>query len=369
MWQPEAAGCSRVCWRHVMNVGKAAGSWAPQVLLRNIPATGGPGFPLHKYTGGAPAEEAVAPDLRRRAGAHPLPRTLRHHGHRAGLPAGEPCAEVPPGGVHGFAGLEQGWMPCRLRRLQPQLTPAQNPDCCAGPGLTRLAKCVPPVQCSGSPPCATFTSPPPCPPRPHSHIPFPTQIDESVFFLVEFGPRCQHIRMRHCEVLQGSYIGIQDLKVRGRLPECWAALREQGVMLRVEAGYREPSGKLGLPKEREPCGGPGNCQVAYGFPPLMMRAQHANPPRALAGAGRSHAPVPGALPAARGHLPHGGPPGDDRLRGQVHGGQPVDTPRDHAHHAQASRRRTPAQTRPRCKLGTPSKAWEPWVRGPRLQGR
>ncbi|KAL4445841.1 hypothetical protein ABPG77_009040 [Micractinium sp. CCAP 211/92] len=38
------------------------------------------------------------------------------------------------------------------------------------------------------------------------------QIDESVFFLVEFGPRCQHIRMRHCEVLQGSYIGIQDLK-------------------------------------------------------------------------------------------------------------------------------------------------------------
>lgn len=38
------------------------------------------------------------------------------------------------------------------------------------------------------------------------------QIDESVFFLVEFGPRCQHICMRHCEVLQGSYIGIQDLK-------------------------------------------------------------------------------------------------------------------------------------------------------------
>lgn len=38
------------------------------------------------------------------------------------------------------------------------------------------------------------------------------QIDESVFFLVEFGPLCKHIRMRHCEVLQGSYIGIQDLK-------------------------------------------------------------------------------------------------------------------------------------------------------------
>ncbi|PSC67871.1 hypothetical protein C2E20_8525 [Micractinium conductrix] len=31
------------------------------------------------------------------------------------------------------------------------------------------------------------------------------QIDESVYFLVEFGPACSHITMRGCEVLQGSY--------------------------------------------------------------------------------------------------------------------------------------------------------------------
>lgn len=50
------------------------------------------------------------------------------------------------------------------------------------------------------------------------------QIDESVFFLVEFGPLCKHIRMRHCEVLQGSYIGIQDLKVRAHYCRGWSMM-------------------------------------------------------------------------------------------------------------------------------------------------
>lgn len=41
------------------------------------------------------------------------------------------------------------------------------------------------------------------------------QIDESIFYLVEMGPACRYVGMRSCEVLQGSFVGIQDLKVGG----------------------------------------------------------------------------------------------------------------------------------------------------------
>lgn len=146
--------------------GTAADSWALQLLQRNTPATCGPGLPLH--TGGAPAEEAAAPDLRRRAGAHPLPCTLRHHGHRAGLPAGEPCAEVPPGGAHGFAGLEQGWMPCRLHCLQQQLNPTQQSQLLRRPWAH--------LSCRMFAACAVFwvSTPAQLSPRlpraPHAHI-------------------------------------------------------------------------------------------------------------------------------------------------------------------------------------------------------
>lgn len=38
------------------------------------------------------------------------------------------------------------------------------------------------------------------------------QIDESAFFIVDQGPACRYVGLRGCEVLQGSFLGIQDLK-------------------------------------------------------------------------------------------------------------------------------------------------------------
>ena len=71
----------------------------------------------------------------------------------------------------------------------------------------------------------------------------PPQIDESVFYLVEQGPACAYVGLRDCEVLQGSFVGIQDVKVRrqgGR-----AAGRRAG-----EQGQRMGPGRAAAGSER-----------------------------------------------------------------------------------------------------------------------